>query len=427
MHARSLHYVQQETSPDTGKRDISCDFRFHNSGKFSLVHPTEMGTLETISGVLPVEKFNEFDDLIESKFFSRQTQKLVARKLAIDSRQASHAKASRVYVERIIDDSSKPDAMEFTICGDATKAKSFKAAYDAALARALRDVVAFIDAESKSPFATDKMSVGEASPPSTLIQKRRAGSFDDTPFNEFFCMQLARRCGIGAAKASLQWIDGIPHSVVEHYDRELSPDGTWRHIPQETFCKLLGAGDDNVCERNGGPGLAKCFALMNNIGLSSDEKIAFLDMLIFNFIIGNGDADGTKFSILFRNDGPSLAPFCNIMSTVVYGQALPMAMKFPNSGYLFADVSRADFADLSPMANFGKNFILSRVDRLVAAAPSSAHALAAELNRSSGTKSTLYAKITGIVANHSERISKHHKTCGGMHTFFKNLRRMLHL
>lgn len=52
--------------------------------------------------------------------------------------------------------------------------------------------------------------------------------------------------------------------------------------------------------------------------MSGTDRIQFLEMLMFNFLIGNGDAHAKNFSILYEDKYAILAPFYDLMSTILY-------------------------------------------------------------------------------------------------------------
>jgi len=53
-----------------------------------------------------------------------------------------------------------------------------------------------------------------------------------------------------------------------------------------------------------------------------------LDAAIFNLIVGNADAHGKNFSILYDDQGPRMAPLYDLLSTVAYPDFSPkMAMR----------------------------------------------------------------------------------------------------
>ena len=48
------------------------------------------------------------------------------------------------------------------------------------------------------------------------------------------------------------------------------------------------------------------------------DVLKLLDAVIFNVIVGNADAHGKNFSILYRRSGPRLAPLYDLLSTAFY-------------------------------------------------------------------------------------------------------------
>lgn len=58
------------------------------------------------------------------------------------------------------------------------------------------------------------------------------------------------------------------------------------------------------------------------------DQIKLLNVILFNFLIGNADAHGKNFSLLYWDDKPSLAPIYDLLSTSVYpALSKKMAMK----------------------------------------------------------------------------------------------------
>jgi len=48
------------------------------------------------------------------------------------------------------------------------------------------------------------------------------------------------------------------------------------------------------------------------------DQIKFLNIILFKYIIGNADAHGKNFSLLYRSDKPELAPAYDLLSTAIY-------------------------------------------------------------------------------------------------------------
>jgi serine/threonine-protein kinase HipA len=60
--------------------------------------------------------------------------------------------------------------------------------------------------------------------------------------------------------------------------------------------------------------------------MAGRSKLILLQGVIFNYLIGNGDARGKNFSLLFEGEAESLAPFYDLLSTVVYSNPFKAKM-----------------------------------------------------------------------------------------------------
>ncbi len=205
--------------------------------------------------------------------------------------------------------------------------------------------------------------------PSTHILKPAIERFEGIVFNEAFCMKLARAIGLHVAKAELGKVENIDYLLVERYDRRLlkeSPDGP-EHLErehQEDFCQALGIVPENKYQNEGGPSLKRCFALLRE--LSSAPVIdlqRLLDAVIYNFVIGNHDAHGKNFSLLYGRE-TRLAPLYDILSTAYYPElSKKMAMKIGGE-YISDKVRPKDFEQLADEAGLAKPMLKRRVQEL---------------------------------------------------------------
>ncbi len=152
--------------------------------------------------------------------------------------------------------------------------------------------------------------------PSTHIIKPEIEDFPDSVLNEYFCMQLSSECDLNTAKSSILKLKDTLFYVTTRYDRLVENDEVKR-LHQEDFCQLLGVDPSVKYESEGGPNLIQCFKLLRELELTATDTIQFLDKVIFNFIIGNGDAHAKNFSILYTDEGPRLAPSYDLLATVV--------------------------------------------------------------------------------------------------------------
>jgi len=165
--------------------------------------------------------------------------------------------------------------------------------------------------------------------PSTHILKPPILRFEDTIFNEGFCLALAKAVGLNAVSAEIRAIGDRPFLLVARYDRVRRADGSVRRLHQEDFCQALGIVPELKYQSEGGPSLRQCFELVRNSAARPVVDLArLLDAVLFNLFVGNRDAHGKNFSLLFTDEGLQLAPLYDVVSTDVYPGLSPrLAMK----------------------------------------------------------------------------------------------------
>jgi serine/threonine-protein kinase HipA len=166
--------------------------------------------------------------------------------------------------------------------------------------------------------------------PTTHILKPVNEVIESSVYNELFCMRLAKKMGIEVPKTDLIMVDDIPCYLIERYDRKKNEDGQVRRIHQEDFCQALGIAPELKYQKEGGPSISQCQELILNYSLKpAADLFEFMKIIIFNYLIGNSDAHGKNFSMLYQNRRPSLAPAYDLLSTQVYPNlAYEMSMKF---------------------------------------------------------------------------------------------------
>jgi serine/threonine-protein kinase HipA len=155
--------------------------------------------------------------------------------------------------------------------------------------------------------------------PSTHIIKPEPERFPGLVANEVLCMTLARVMGLNVPPVSSRLIGNKPCIVVERYDRTTATDGAVTRIHQEDFCQALGFPPERKYQQEGGPLLRDCIGLLREWSTVAALDIRdFLDGLIFNVLIGNADAHGKNYSILYRKNDRRLAPFYDLVCTLAW-------------------------------------------------------------------------------------------------------------
>lgn len=165
--------------------------------------------------------------------------------------------------------------------------------------------------------------------PSTHILKTPIARFDDTVANEAFSFALGRALDIRAVTATPHRVDGREFLLVQRYDRR-GRDGTIGRLHQEDFCQALGILADRKYQSEGGPSLADCFALLRRAtAVPAPAVLRLLDHVALSFLVGNHDAHGKNFSLLYLPDTADavLAPAYDVLSTVAYHKSHNLTRK----------------------------------------------------------------------------------------------------
>ncbi|MBR4653084.1 MAG: type II toxin-antitoxin system HipA family toxin [Kiritimatiellae bacterium] len=198
--------------------------------------------------------------------------------------------------------------------------------------------------------------------PSTHIFKPNIDRFPDSVFNEWFCMKLSKACGFDTAECDILTFGGDPFYVTRRYDREELAGIVYR-LHQEDFCQLLKCRPEIKYQDQGGPSIVECTKLLLSMRLPLSDVISFVNRCIFNFIIGNGDAHGKNFSILYRNGTPRLAPVYDIICTAVYPSiAKKMAMKYDGK-FEFRWITPGKIARTFARAGIRENVVMDAISR----------------------------------------------------------------
>lgn len=233
--------------------------------------------------------------------------------------------------------------------------------------------------------------------PTTHILKPPIERFRDTVVNELFCLRLAARLGLRAARAEVRHAEDIGYLLVERYDRRAEGDGRTRRLHQEDMCQALGIPPETKYQSEGGPSLAQCFDLLTRHGvLPAVDRLALLDGVIYNFLAGNADAHGKNLSLIHESRGVRLADLYDILSTVVYpGLSPKMAMKI-GSRYRFDEVLPRHWEALASDVGLTPRAVHRRLRAMAQRIRDDADAVRTELAREHVESPLLEEIIAGI-------------------------------
>jgi serine/threonine-protein kinase HipA len=176
-------------------------------------------------------------------------------------------------------------------------------------------------AQDKLAVCVDGENIGLAKGgrPTTHILKPFIQALDGTVENELFCLRLAARLGLPVPKVEMRLAGAVSFLLVERYDRHLHEDGSITRLHQEDFCQALSVPPELKYEEEGGPGTAAAIGLIDRAtARPAADRLGFIRMLIFHYLVGNADAHGKNYALLYRDRVPDLAPLYDVVCTAVY-------------------------------------------------------------------------------------------------------------
>jgi serine/threonine-protein kinase HipA len=157
---------------------------------------------------------------------------------------------------------------------------------------------------------------GADAPSTHLIKPQYDSEFPDLAYNEMFCMRVAACVGLSTAETELETIAGRPCLISRRFDRSTDGSSTVR-LHQEDLCQALSIPSNLKYQRDLGPGFRRFRELLQEIGRGADVR-TMVRAAVLNFVLGNSDAHGKNFAILFAERGRQLAPLYDVVSTAVY-------------------------------------------------------------------------------------------------------------
>jgi serine/threonine-protein kinase HipA len=221
-------------------------------------------------------------------------------------------------------------------------------------------------AQTKLPVVLLDGRVAKPAPeqPTTHILKPAIASYRGIVENEAFCLKLARAAGLQVAgvEPRLLLVPGEPaltYLLVERYDRVIE-GGHVKRLHQEDFCQALGVASRTKYQHEGGPNVKNIFEVVWNwTSVPAQNVIRLIGAVVLNVVLGNEDAHGKNFSLLFGSDGQiGLAPLYDLVSTVTYDNlARAFAMRIGRARTL-QELNRHEWQRFADQA--GVDFVLVR-------------------------------------------------------------------
>ena len=220
--------------------------------------------------------------------------------------------------------------------------------------------------------------------PTTHIIKPAIPGYPAITENEAFMMRLAAEVGLPVAHVEARRLvaEKGPRTylLVARYDREVR-DGRVVRLHQEDFCQALGISSIYKYEANLGPGLSRCRRVLfdHSMKPAADAR-TFLDAVLFNLLVGNGDAHAKNFSLLHTAHGVRLAPLYDLLSTLYYPSLAPVMAMAIAGKFRFSEVDRLALEEGAKAIGLARTYLTKRLDRLRDLLPAAAATVAEDLS-----------------------------------------------
>ena len=237
-------------------------------------------------------------------------------------------------------------------------------------------------AQTKMPvvLVEGRVAIPVPGQPTTHIVKPAIDRFPAIVENEAFAMRLAARLGLSVAAVEPRSVAGLPDLLVERYDRRRNSEGAVTRLHQEDFCQALGLLPHRKYAADGGPAAGSCFELVRRAcSRPAVEVLKLLDAFIVHALIGNADAHGKNYSLLYRGTTVELAPLYDLLSTVAYPELdSRFAMRIGGRRTL-EELRAGDWGRFARTVGVGAPYVRRRVGELADRAVECADHVAAAL------------------------------------------------
>ncbi|HAG53275.1 MAG TPA: hypothetical protein DCL21_05770 [Alphaproteobacteria bacterium] len=240
--------------------------------------------------------------------------------------------------------------------------------------------------------------------PSNCLIKVTNGRDDGLIYNEHFCMSLSSKMGFNTAKTTIHKLtEGLEFLSVRRFDRNIRQLGLMvscsrKHM--QDFCQVFNKESNVKYQKEGGPAIKDIFFELEGL-----DRKRFIQIIIFNYLIGNNDAHAKNFSILesgsFGQDVIyNLAPFYDLVSTNAYDYYEDkMAMKIGGE-YEHNKIRYKHFYKMAKELKLTQRFIDKEILKISSDIVNVAEQLKKELI-DIGFESDIYDKIIYLIQKNS--------------------------
>lgn len=263
-------------------------------------------------------------------------------------------------------------------------------------------------AQAKLPVVLvgDRVALPAPGQPTTHILKPPIARFPHTTENEAFVMTLAAVIGLPVAPVAARAVAGRPYLLITRYDRVFDASGRAHRLHQEDFCQALGIPPERKYAAEDGPTFKTSFDLVRRATtVPARAVLALLDAAVFNLIVGNADAHGKNFSLLYKSDGVTLAPFYDLLATVAYPDlSARLAMKIAKRATL-EEIGPTTWPEFAEDIGMATPFVRRRVVELAESVMGQAQVVA-DGSALAGLEAEALTNYATLIVSRAERVAR---------------------
>jgi serine/threonine-protein kinase HipA len=214
----------------------------------------------------------------------------------------------------------------------------------------------------------DAIGLAKGGRPTTHILKPVIEGLEGTVENELFCSRLAGRLNLSVPAVDMRRSGEAAFLLIERYDRARTHDGRIDRLHQEDFCQALSIPPELKYEEEGGPGVERSIDLINRAcGRPAADRLRFIRMLLLHYLVGNADAHGKNYALLYQTNTPDLAPLYDVVCTAAYprlskklamnigGRGVPDTIQLKHWLSLVSDTKAAQHLLINDIASMAGN------------------------------------------------------------------------
>ena len=172
---------------------------------------------------------------------------------------------------------------------------------------------------------------------------------------------------------------------------------------------MLGIDGESKYESEGGPSVATSMRALREMRLGLRHEMRFLDMIAFHVLIGNADAHGKNFAILYEGGKAGLAPVYDALCTSVYPTLSRESAMSVGGERRLDRIGRKDFARMAVEIGVAPALVLRRLDAITKRIVAAAKGLRAEY--SALHPSPVLGEIEAVVERQAARLAEPRGPC----------------